>query len=272
MRIAQATIWITGASSGIGAALALQASAQGARLVLSGRQEAALSRVRAACACPDQVALLPFDLCDFDAEAMHTAAAACFGPIDILVNNAGVSQRSLMVDTRLQTYRQLFEVDFFAPVALTRAVVPAMQARGRGQVVAISSVTGKVAVPFRTGYSAAKHAIQGFMDAARAELARDGLVFTTICPGFVRTEMSRNALTGDGGRHGRMDPGQAGGLPAEVCARRIWRAVEADADECLIGREAWVVLAQRLVPGLLRRVLRGLPLSRFQNSTSNSST
>ncbi len=265
-------VWITGASGGIGEALALRAAAAGAKLVLSARRIDALERVRAACPDPARVALLPFDLERFDAEAMHLAAVRHFGPIDILVNNGGVSQRSLLVDTRMETYRRLFEIDFFAVVALTRAVVPAMQLRGRGHVVTISSVTGKVAVPFRTGYSAAKHALQGFMDAARAELARDGLVFTTVCPGFVRTEISFNALRGDGSRHNRLDPGQAGGISAQACASRIWQAVEHDCAEVLIGREAWAVRLQRFAPALLRRLLCRLSLARFQNSTSNSST
>jgi len=272
VQLRTSVVWITGASSGIGEALALQAAAAGAKLILSARRVDALERVRAACPDPARVALLPFDLAAFDAEAMHQAAVRPFGPVDILVNNGGVSQRSLLVDTRMDTYRRLFEIDFFAVVALTRAVVPAMQARGRGHVVTISSVTGKVGVPLRTGYAAAKHALQGFMDAARAELARDGLQFTTVCPGFVRTEISFNALRGDGSRHNQLDPGQAGGLSAQVCAERIWRAVEHDRAELLIGREAWAVLLQRLAPGLLRMVLCRLPLARFQNSTSNSSS
>jgi short-subunit dehydrogenase len=272
VQLRASVIWITGASGGIGEALAVQASASGAKLVLTARRAAELERVRLACAQPALVALLPLDLGDFDADAACRAAASHFGPIDILVNNAGISQRSLLVDTTLSTYRRILEVDFFAAVALTRAVVPAMQARRRGQVVAISSITGKVGVPLRTGYSAAKHALQGFMDAARAELARDGLVFTTVCPGFVNTRLSYNAITGDGSRHNRLDAGQARGLSPEDCARRIWRAVEEDVAEILIGREAWAAWLQRLAPGVLRFALTRTRLSRFQNSTSNSSS
>lgn len=272
MKLRGSVVWITGASSGIGEALALQASERGAKLILSARRAEELERVRAACACPEQVALLPLDLTSFDAVRAAQAAAATFGPVDILVNNAGISQRSLLVDTQLSTYRTLFELDFFAVVALTCAVVPAMRARGVGQVVVVSSITGKVAVPLRTGYSAAKHALQGFMDAARAELQRDGLVFTTVCPGFVRTNLSYNAITGDGGRHDRLDSGQAKGLSAADCAQQIWHAVEHDRAEILIGREAWAARMQRLAPGLLRFVLGRTPLARFQNSTSNSSS
>lgn len=272
MQLRAAVVWITGASGGIGEALALQAAAAGAKLVLSARRIEELERVRAACADPARVSLLPFDLERFDAEVLHREAVRAFGPIDILVNNAGVSQRGLLTETTLATFRRLFEIDFFAVVALTRAVVPSMQARGRGQVVTVSSITGKVGVPLRTGYSAAKHALQGFMDAARAELARDGLVFTTVCPGFVRTDCSINALRGDGSRHGLLDPGQARGMPAARCAEHIWRAVQHDRAEVLIGRESWAARLQRFAPGLLRMVLCRLPLARFQNSTSNSST
>ncbi len=270
MELRDRTIWITGASGGIGEALALQAAAAGARLVLSARRVEALERVRAACADPTRVALLPLDLLAFDADAALQAAQAFFGPIDILVNNAGISQRSLLVDTQLSTYRTLLELDFFAVVALTRAVVPGMVARHSGHVVTISSVVGKVAVPLRTGYSAAKHAVQGFMDAARAELSRDGLTFTTICPGFVRTDISFNAITGDGGRHNQLDPGQANGISAEACARRVWLAVRRKEAEVLIGRETWAVLLQRIAPGLLRALLARTRLARFQNGVGAS--
>ncbi|MDE3010935.1 MAG: SDR family NAD(P)-dependent oxidoreductase [Pseudomonadota bacterium] len=266
-----AVVWITGASSGIGEALALQAAQAGAKLVLSARRSEELERVRAACPDPARVALLPFDLAAFDADAMHQAAVRPFGPIDILVNNGGIGQRSLLTETSMDTYRRLFEVNVFAVIALTRAVVPAMQARGRGQVVTISSITGKVGVPFRTGYAAAKHALQGFMDAARAELARDGVAFTTACPGRVRSAFSLNALRGNGARHGLLDRGQARGMPADECARRIWQAVELGRAEIWIGREAWAAWLQRFAPALLRLALTRLPLARFQDSPSNSS-
>jgi dehydrogenase/reductase SDR family member 7B len=237
-------VWITGASSGIGEALAYQASAQGARLILSARREAELQRVRAACAHPEAVAVLPLDLTDFDALDAAARAEASFGPVDILVNNAGISQRSTVLD-------------FFACVALTQALLPGMVARRQGHVVVISSVVGYVGTPLRSGYAAAKHALHGFYDAARAELWRENIHFTLVCPGFIKTQVSLNAITADGGQHGRMDEGQARGMDPGECARQIWKAVARRREEVLIGRrEAVFVRLKRYAPWLMSFALK----------------
>ena len=250
-------VWITGASSGIGEALAVLASRRGAQLVLSARRPAELERVRGLCADPAQVKLLPLDLEGVDAEAAAQQAQALFGRIDVLVNNAGISQRSLFKDTAMPVYRRIMELDFFAPVALTRALLPAMRQRGTGHVVMIGSVVSKIGAPLRSGYAAAKHALAGFTEAARAELWRDGLKFTLVCPGFVHTQVSVNALSGSGDRHGVMDQTIGQGLSAEACAEAIWRGVEKDKEELLIaGREGAYVLLKRLLPGLFSYALK----------------
>ncbi|WP_028007647.1 SDR family oxidoreductase [Solimonas flava] len=254
--LAGKTIWITGASSGIGEAMAVLASRQGVKLVLSARRVDELERVRAACADPAKVAVLPLDLTQFDAEAARAAAEACFGPIDVLVNNAGISQRSLMLDTSMDVYRRIMELDFFATVALTKAVVPGMRARGGGHVVVISSVVGKMGTPLRTGYAAAKHALHGFFESARAELWRDQVRFTLVCPGFIRTEVSRNAITGDGGRHDRMDDAQAKGMDAQTCAARIWAGVARNAEELYVGREQAAIYLKRWAPALVSALVK----------------
>jgi dehydrogenase/reductase SDR family member 7B len=256
-RLADKIVWITGASSGIGEALALLASKRGARLVLTARRTAELERVRALCADPRQVALLPLDLFEFDAAAAAKAAEACFGHVDVLVNNAGISQRSLLQDTEMSVYRRIMELDFFAPVALTRALLPSMRARRAGHVVMIGSVVSKIGAPQRTGYSAAKHALAGFTEAARAELWRDGVQFTLACPGYVSTQVSVNALGPTGEKHGLMDAHTDKGLAPEQCAEAIWRAVEKDREELLIaGREALYVQLKRFAPSLFSYALK----------------
>lgn len=249
-------IWITGASSGIGEAMALQAAKQGARLILSSRRAAELERVRSQCADPAKVAVLPVDLTDFDATVLAQKAQAFFGPVDILVNNAGWSQRSLTVDTDMTVYRKLLELDFFAPVALTKALLPDMIARGSGHVVMIGSVVSKFGAPLRSGYAAAKHALAGFTEAARAELWRQGLRFTLVCPGFVQTQVSVNALGASGAAHGKMDTTIAQGMRAEECAAKIWRAVERDVEETIIGKEAQLVHLKRFLPGLFSYAIK----------------
>ncbi|MGH8457373.1 MAG: SDR family oxidoreductase [Stenotrophobium sp.] len=249
-------MWITGASGGIGEALALMASAQNAKLILSARRAAELERVKASCAQPQNVAVLPLDLLNIDAAKAHADAEKFFGPVDVLVNNAGMTQRSLTLDTGMAVYRQLMELDYFAPVALTRAVLPGMVARKSGHVVMISSVAGKFGAPLRSGYCAAKHALNGFTEAARAELWRDGVRFTTACPGFVKTQVSVNALDGAGHAHGKMDEAQAKGMDAQVCAKKIWNAVAADREEVLIGLEAQLVHLKRFLPSLFSQVIK----------------
>jgi dehydrogenase/reductase SDR family protein 7B len=250
-QLAGKVVWITGASSGIGEALAIAASRRGAKVVLSARRAGELERVKGLCADPASAAVLPLDLLQLgDPAAALRDAEKFFGPVDVLVNNAGVSQRSRVLDTTLEVYRQIFELDFFATVALTQAALPGMIQRRSGHVVVVSSVVGYISSPMRSGYAAAKHALHGFYDAARAEHWRDGVKFTLACPGYVRTNVTLNAVDGKGGKWGRMDPSIAKGVAPEDCAEKIWRAVEKDREEVLVGKEALVVYLKRFLPGI----------------------
>jgi NADP-dependent 3-hydroxy acid dehydrogenase YdfG len=194
-------VWITGASSGIGEALAVKLAAAGAKLVLSARRQNELKRVAAVCEAvgADRAGLLVLPLDVTDWAAMPAAAERVletFDRIDMLLNNAGISQRSLCVDTDMSVYRNLFEVDVLGQIALTKAVLPLMLERRSGHIAITSSVAGKIGVPYRTGYCAAKHAVMGFYDALRAEVAGHGVKVTTITPGYIRTNISVHALTG----------------------------------------------------------------------------
>lgn len=248
--LANKIVWITGASGGIGEGLAQTAAQRGAKLILSARRESELERVRQACPRPQDVAVLPLDLAKLDdPESVVQQAATFFGPVDILVNNAGLSQRTLTLDTGMAAYRQLMEVDFFAPVALSKALFPQMVARGSGHIVVVSSVFGHIAMARRSGYSAAKHALHGFYDCARIELGDKGVHFTLACPGFVKTNVSANALGPDGKAFGQIDPDIGKGMDPALCAEHIWRAVEQDREEVLIaGKERIAVYFKRFLP------------------------
>ncbi len=258
MDLAGKTIWITGASSGIGEALAYELAARGARLVLSARRADELERVRAACARPDEHHVVPLDLANPAAlEAAAREVLARSGPPDVMVHNGGVSQRSRAEDTDMAVVRRLLEVDFFGTVALTLHLLPAMLERGSGRFVVVTSLVGKIGTPLRSSYSAAKHALHGYFDSLRAEVHDRGVRVTLVCPGFVRTEVSFNALTGDGTPQGTMDRAQRHGLDPARVARRIARAIERGEDELLIaGRERLAVHLARVAPGLLRRLIR----------------
>lgn len=258
----QQVVWITGASSGIGEALALQFAAEGAKIVLSARRGDELERVRKACISrgldADHVMALPLDVTDFEAmpAALHSVISA-FGRVDMLINNAGISQRSLCVDTDMSVYRRLFDVDVLGQIALTKTVLPRMLEQRSGHIAVTSSVAGKVGVPYRTGYCAAKHAVMGFYDALRAETARQGIRVTTITPGFIRTNISANALKGDGTEFGETDGDIAGGMDTTSCAEIIMQGFRRNIPEIPVGDgpEMKVLWLKRLFPKAVFRKL-----------------
>ena len=180
-----------------------------------------------------------------------------FGGVDILVLNAGITQRSLTRETDESVYRSLMEINFFASEAMARAVLPSMLAQKSGHMVVISSVAGKFGVPLRSGYSASKFALHGFFEVLRADEEKNGIHVPMVCPGYIRTDISLSALRGDGGKHARMDPGIAQGMPAAECARRILQAVARGKREVIVGakREQALVYLKRLFPDLLARMI-----------------
>ncbi|MDE2563745.1 MAG: SDR family NAD(P)-dependent oxidoreductase [Sphingomonadales bacterium] len=229
--------WITGASSGIGAALARALAGQGARLVLSGRNEAALRDVSSTCG---DCLILPFEATDH--AAARTAADKAWawaepisGGVDVLVNNAGISQRSLAVDTDFPVYQRIVDVDLLAPIALTQALLPRMTARASGRIVMISSVAGKVGVPMRTAYSAAKFGLIGYADALRSEIAHLGVQVHVIAPGSIRTGVSRNALTADGTPRGVSDRAIENGLDPDKAAEEMLAAILSGQREIVVA-------------------------------------
>lgn len=254
-------IWITGASSGIGEALALQFAQQGSKIVLSARREAELERVKQACvqagADTAQVLVLPLDVTDYD--AMPTAVnkvLETFGVIDMLVNNAGIAQRSLTVDTDMSVYRKLLDVDVLGQIALTKAVLPHMIERQSGHIAITSSVAGKVGAPFRSGYCAAKHAVMGFFDSLRAETSHLGLQVTTITPGYIQTNVAVHALNGDGSEFGRTDKNIAGGMDVTRCAEVILKGFRKGTPEIAVGQgiEMKALWLKRFFPKLVFRM------------------
>lgn len=233
--------WITGASSGIGEALAKAFVARGGAAILSGRNVAELERVASESGSPQLCHILPFDTADFDALPDMVAAAIAFrGGVDVLVNNAGISQRSLAIDTDFSVYDRIVEIDLLAPIALTQALLPHLLGRGSGQLVMISSVAGKAGIPMRTAYCAAKHGLIGYSDALRSEVAGQGVKVLVVAPGSVRTNVSRNALNADGTARGVSDAAIDNGIDPATVAQTIWGAVDAGKREIVIaeGMEA----------------------------------
>jgi len=252
------TVWITGASSGIGEALAQQLSLRGAHLILSARNTGELERVRQSTATPERHRVFPLDVSQPEQLAAKTAELLQqTDKIDVLINNAGISQRALANETDLEVDRRIMEVNYFGTIALSKAVLPAMIERGSGQIVAVSSLAGIFGTPLRSAYAASKHALHGFFDSLRTEVHGDNILITLICPGFVRTNVSLNALTGTGAPQGTMDNAQEAGMAADVFAQKMLRAIENQQEEAVIaGREKMAVMLKRLAPRLLSYVMR----------------
>lgn len=252
-------VWITGASSGIGEALAYQFAAEGAKLILSARRESELQKVKTNTQLPEnQVFILPIDIEKIDELPIKTQEAiAHFGYIDVLVNNAGISQRGMVNETDLSVYQRIMNLNFFGVIALTKAILPHFLARKTGYIAVTSSVTGKIGTPMRSGYAASKHALHGFFDSLRAEVWRENVTVTLICPGYIRTNISYNALNADGSKHDRMDGNQEAGMSPEECARRIANGIYNKKEEIYMGgKEVLGVYIKRFFPKLLSRIMR----------------
>lgn len=259
-RFKDQVIWVTGASSGIGEALVHAFAREGAHVVLSARREEELKRVAAACTeRSGQVFVLPFDLLDETARRVAVdKVLERFGHIDMLVNNAGVSQRSLAKETDISVDRAIMELDYFAVIDLTKRVLPHMLERQSGYFVATSSVAGKYGVPVRSAYCAAKHALHGFFDTLRAECAADGIDVSLLVVAGVQSQVSVNALTGDGSTWGKMDSIQAKGLTAEECARRVLNGLARKEPEINIGEGKAMtgLMLKRFWPKKLNKMLQ----------------
>lgn len=257
-RFEDRVVWITGASSGIGAALAEAFAREGAKLVLSARRRTELEQVAAKCG--GEPFVLPLDLAQQDTfPSLVDAVLQRFGRVDIVVHNGGVSQRSRVQETRLDVDRRIMEINYFGAVALTKALLPAMEKEKSGHFVVVSSVMGKIGTPQRSAYAASKHALHGFFDCLRAEVADGGLFVTLICPGYIRTEVSKNALTGDGSHKNELDDDIAGGHPADLTAQQILDAVNAKKSEVYVGalgKERLALWLKRFLPGVLEGMVR----------------
>ncbi len=251
----QTVVWITGASSGIGEALARSLSAKGARIILSARREETLRSLAAT--LPSKALVLPLDITDEAAIARAVEQAWDWqGHIDLLVNNAGISQRALVLETSMDTARRVMDVNFFGAVALTAALAPKMVGRKSGHIVNITSVATYVAAPLRGFYSASKHALRAWSNTLRAELGGTGVDVTMICPGYVQTDIGKRALNGAGVPLQQDDPQVKAGLSPEELVARMLPAIVARKREVYVGGvEVSSIYLQRYVPWLVAWVL-----------------
>ncbi len=257
MRFKDKIIWITGASSGLGEAMAKGFNAEGAKVILSSRNRDALIRVQENFINKQVPSIvLPFDVQQYnDAEVIVKEALNCFGKIDVLINNAGISQRSLSIDTPFKDELKLIEIDLIGTLALTKAVLPEI-IKQKGQIVVISSVMGKVNTKYRTAYAAAKHGLVGYFESLRLELEGEGVNVCNIMPGFIATNITINAIgsTAEIAKNSQNNLG----LSAEAFATKALSAIYKRKGNVYIGgiKEKIGMLLKRLSPALFDKFIK----------------
>lgn len=254
------TIWITGASSGIGEAFTRTFYKEGANLILSSRREDALMEVKESLGTDtSNVKIITLDLTDTDSFPEKTKKAiAAFGQIDVLINNGGISQRATVLESEMSTYRRLMEVNYFGAVGLTKEVLPHMVGRQSGHIIVTSSVAGKIGTKFRSGYAASKHAVQGFFNSLRQEMYENNVAVTLLCPGFIKTDISKNALTGDGSKFGKMGDAHKKAMTADEMVDKVMPKIKSKKEEIYVTgfKEGLAIWVQRISPTLLNKILK----------------
>jgi short-subunit dehydrogenase len=259
-RFENKVIWITGASSGIGEACAYELSKQHAKLILTAFEIDILHQVKEKCLLlgAKDVQALSADLSLLDTiEPLSENAWNIFGTIDLIYNNAGISQRSTTIDTGFEVMKKIMDVNYFAPIIITKTILPKMIENGGGHIAITTSISGKFGFPLRSAYCSSKHALYGFFETVAAEYYNDNIQVTIVCPGRVQTNISYYALEKDGKPHGKLDPGQLKGVTAKQAAKKIIHAFERKKSEILVGKsELLMVYIKRFFPNLCRILTR----------------
>lgn len=258
MDIKNKIVWITGASSGIGEALCYELNEAGAKLIISSRNSEMLHQVKRKCTKnPMDIHVLPLDLEKTDTlPEIAESAIGIYGSIDLIIHSGGVSQRSLAMETGLDVAQKIMNINFWGTVVLSQAVLPSMIDKGSGQLVIISSLVGKFGTRFRSAYAASKHALHGYFDSLRTEI-EPNIKISIICPGFIKTNVTINALTSDGSKQNTMDNAQANGMPARECAIKIIKAIKSNKEEVYIGgKEKYGVLLKRFFPAVFSKLIK----------------
>lgn len=255
------TVWITGASSGIGESMAYEFVNKGANVILSARNVDELNRVRNNLGPnKDKAQILPLDLSDAEAALLKAREIMKTHKIDILVNNAGVSQRCTFMDAidSILVEKKLIELNYLSVVALTKAAAEIMVKKGSGQLVVVSSLAGLVGSPYRTGYSGSKFAITGYYESLRSELTEYGVHTSIIYPGYVSTNIAKSALDANGNLFGKSDPANADGMSSEAFAKIAVRGVFDQEDDVVVCSLKYhlMLYLKTLCPSVFHYLLR----------------
>lgn len=258
MNLKRKVVWITGASSGIGEAIAYELAKEGCKIILSARRVEELNRVKSNINLSDEnVLVLPIDLEQHEKASEWTnKVIEKFKHIDVLINNGGISQESLALDTSSEVEQKIMNINYFGNVALSKAVAPFMQEQKSGKIAVITSIIGKFGLPRLSTYAASKHALYGFYDSFRLELKKDGISVVLVSPGFINTNVTLNAITGDGSSFKQNSPAQENGMDTEVFAKIFVRTIKTNRQHKFIGaKELLSVPFKTFLPNLFYSIM-----------------
>uniref|UniRef100_A0A0B7ASF9 Dehydrogenase/reductase SDR family protein 7-like n=1 Tax=Arion vulgaris TaxID=1028688 RepID=A0A0B7ASF9_9EUPU len=255
-------VFISGASSGLGEACAEAFHTAGCKLILSGRKVQPLMDLKDRLTKKNisgyTPAIVTIDLDNLSsiANKMNQVISA-FGHVDIIINNAGQSYRGQAKNTKLDVDIKLMNVNYFGQIEITKAILPHMIRQHSGQIVVISSVQGKISIPHRSAYAASKHALQAYFDCLRAEVAQYNIGVCLVNPYYINTNLSRNAVTGDGTNYGKVDDNTKAGLKPENVARQILKCVISQTDELTLAplHVQFIIALRNLAPWLFFKVM-----------------
>lgn len=258
MKLNNKTVIITGASSGIGKSLAHEFARRGANLVLAARQYVTLCEIAQQLQDQYQIKALAVQ-CDVtsesDCEHLVNQTRLTFGKIDILINNAGISMRALFKDVDIEVLKSLMDVNFWGAVYCTKYALPEIL-KTRGSVVGVSSIAGYKGLPGRTGYSASKFAMNGFLDSLRVENLKTGVHVMTACPGFTASNIRNTALNKDGNQQGESSLHEEKMMTSEEVAKLIANGVEKrERTLIMTGQGKLTVLLNKIIPGILDKLV-----------------
>ncbi len=232
-------VWITGASSGIGEALAYEFSKQGAVIILSSRDKQKLEEIRERCFNSHKHTVLPLDLEDHaEYQNLVDFVIQKYSRIDFLLNCGAVSQKAISYNTQADVERKIMEVNFWGTVNLSKCVLHHMLEKTQGTIVVFSSVLGKIGIYGRSSYSASKHALHGYFDSLRCDLKKQGyknIHIKTICPGYIKTRISYNYLDEHGEMLNFMDKDHENAMSPEAAAKKIIKKLSTTRLEFLVG-------------------------------------
>lgn len=262
-------VWITGASSGIGASLACQLNKLGTKVIVSARRAERLSDLRNSCTNPENLFPVPMDVTDPVSIENAVARVRQLGGLDLVIHNAGIAQKGLVIENEMDVDRSIMETNYFGTVALTKAVMPLYLGQGHGRFAVVSSFAGVMGIPGRSAYAASKHALHGFFESLEAEQINCQLHVSYILPGFINTEITAKGLCGDGRAYGKVETSHRLGMTASECADGIIRGLTKNKRRIAVGKvEVGLLFIRRVSPALSRYIIRSHPMRRMRNLKS----